>query len=69
MTAILKKEAHLKLRFVVNTDHSIHAGIVAVEAMTRRLELWNKLRRLSSLDPRKDKKSGFGPEVIVGQLI
>jgi Transposase DDE domain group 1 len=69
MAAITKKETRLKLRFVANTDHSIHAGIVAVEAMARRFELWNKLRKLPCLDPRRDKRRGFGPEVIIGQLI
>ena len=69
MAAITKKETRLKLRFVANTDHSIHAGIVAVEAMARRFDLWNKLGKLSALDPRKDKRRGFGSEVIVGQLI
>jgi len=69
MAAINKQETRFKLQFVVNTDHSIHAGIVAVEAMARRFDLWNKLRKLPCLDPRKDKKRGFGPEVIVGQVI
>lgn len=69
MAAIHKQATRLKLQFVVNTDHSIHAGIVAVEAMARRFDLWNKLRQLPSLDRRKDKKRGFGPEVIVGQVI
>jgi len=69
MAAITEKETRLKLRFVANTDHSIHAGIVAVEAMARRFDLWNKLRRLPALDPRRDKRRGFGPEVIIGQVI
>lgn len=69
MPAIRKKETRLKLRFVANTDHSIYAGLVAVEAMARRFGLWEKLRRLGCLDPRKDKKRGYGPEVIIGQLI
>jgi hypothetical protein len=69
MPAIIKQETRLKLQFVANTDHSIHAGLVAVEAMARRFDLWHKLRKLSGLDPRKDKKRGYGPEVIVGQLI
>lgn len=69
MAAITKKATRLKLQFVANTDHSIHAGLVAVEAMARRFDLWNKIRKLSSLDPRKDKKRGYGPEVIIGQLI
>jgi hypothetical protein len=67
--SITKHETRLKLRFVANTDHSIHAGLVAVEAMARRFGLWEKLRRLSPLDPRKDQRRGYGPEVIVGQLI
>ena len=69
MAAITKKETRLKLQFVANTDHSIHAGIVAVEAMARRFDLWSKVRRIGCLDARKDKRRGYGPEVIVGQLI
>lgn len=69
MAAITKQPTRLKLQFVANSDHSIHAGLVAVEAMARRFDLWNKLRQLPCLDPRKDRKRGFGPEVIVGQLI
>lgn len=67
MVAITKKESRLNLRFVVNSGHSIHARIVAVEAMVRRFDLWNKLCKLSCLERRKNRKSGFGPEVIVGQ--
>ena len=37
--------------------------------MARRFGLWKKVRQLSCLDPRKDKKRGYGPEVIIGQLI
>lgn len=69
VAAITKRDTRLKLQFVANTDHSVHAGLVAVEAMARRCDLWSKVRQLSCLDPRKDRKRGFGPEVIVGQLI
>lgn len=69
MPAITKKATRLKLQFVANTDHSVHAGLIAVEALARRFDLWNKLRRIRGLDPRKDRKRGYGPEVIVGQLI
>jgi hypothetical protein len=69
MAAITKKETRLKLQFVTNTDHSIHAGLVAVEAMARRFGLWEKIRRVGCLDPRQDRKRGYGPEVIIGQLI
>jgi len=69
MAAITKKETRLKLQFVTNTDHSIHAGLVAVEAMARRFGLWDRIQKISCLDRRKDKKRGYGPEVIIGQLI
>lgn len=69
MAAITKKETRLKLEFVANTDHTIHAGLVAVEAMARRFDLWKKVRQISCLDPRTDRKRGYSPEVILGQLI
>ena len=69
MPAITKKETRLKLQFVANTDHSIHAGLVAVEALARRFGLWDKLRARRCLDPRTDRRRGYGPEVIVGQLL
>lgn len=69
MPAITKQETRLQLQFVANTDHSIQAGLVAVEAMARRFDLWRKVRKLACLDPRKDRKRGYSPEVIVGQLI
>lgn len=69
MPAITKKESRLRLEFVENKDHSIHSGLVAVEAMAQRFGLWQRIRKLSSLDPRRDKRRGYSPEVIVGQLI
>jgi Transposase DDE domain group 1 len=69
MPTITKKETRLKLQFVANTDQSIHAGLVAVEAMARRFGLWEKVRAIKCLDPRKDKNRGYSPEVILGQLI
>ena len=69
MPAITKQDTRLKLQFVANTDHSIHAGLVAVEAMARRFGLWDKVRQIRCLDPRKDRKRGYGAEVIAGQLI
>jgi hypothetical protein len=69
MPAMTKRETRLKLQFVANTDHTIHAGLVAVEAMARRFGLWEKVRQLGCLDPRKDRRRGYGPEVIIGQLI
>jgi hypothetical protein len=69
MPAINKDDTRFRLQFVANSDHSIQAGLVAVEAMARRFGLWEKLRKIASLDPRKDQRRGYGPEVIAGQLI
>jgi hypothetical protein len=46
MPAINQKETRLKFEFVANTDHSIHAGLVAVEAIARRFGLWENVRAL-----------------------
>ena len=69
MAAITKKETRLRLQFVANRDHTIHAGLVAVEAMAQRFGLWEKVRAIASLDPRQDKKRGYSPEVLIGRLI
>jgi hypothetical protein len=69
MPAITKRDSRLKLDLVRNDDHSIHAGLVAVEALARRFGLWRKVKALLCLDPRKDKRRGYSPEVIIGQLI
>ena len=37
--------------------------------MARRFDLWGKLRQLACLNPRQDKRRGYGPEVLVGQLL
>ena len=59
MPALTKKETRLKLEFVANSDHTIHAGLVVIEAMARRFGLWDKLRAHACLDARKDKKRGY----------
>ena len=69
MALITKKETRLKLEFIANSDHTIHAGLVVIEAMARRFGLWDKLRAHACLDPRRDKKRGYSPEVIAGQII
>lgn len=69
MAAITKKSSRLKLHFVANSDHSVHAGLVVVEALANRFGLWQKLDQLPALDPRKDRRRGYSPALIVGQLI
>ncbi|MBI1176664.1 hypothetical protein GC207_04410 [bacterium] len=70
MAAIAKKVTRLKFQSVVNTDHSIQAGIVAVvEAMARRLDLWNKLRKLPCLDPLLGDSHLGSPTDVSAQLL
>jgi hypothetical protein len=69
MPAIIKKPSKLRLEFVANTDSSVYGGLPAIEALCQQFGLWEKLRAIPSLDPRVRKGRGFGPEVIVAQLV
>jgi hypothetical protein len=69
MPAIIKKPSKLRLEFVANTDSSVYGGLPAVEALCQQFGLWEKLRAIPCLDPRVRKGRGFGPEVIVAQLV
>ena len=69
MPAIIKKPSKLRLEFVANTDSSVYGGLPAIEALCQQFGLWEKLRAIPSLDPRARKGRGFGPEVIVAQLL
>jgi hypothetical protein len=69
MPAIIKKPSKLRLEFVANTDSSVYGGLPAIEALCQQFGLWEKLRAIASLDPRVRKGRGFGPEVIVAQLV
>lgn len=44
-------------------------AITRKEALARRFDLWNDLRRHRCLDARRDRSRGCSPEVIIGQLI
>jgi hypothetical protein len=46
-----------------------HGGLVAIDALAREFGLWTKIKALALLDPRRDKKRGFSPELIVAQLV
>jgi len=69
MSAITKKPSKLRLEFVANTDHSVYGGLPAVEALCTQFGLWDKLRAIPGLDPRTRQGRGFGPEVMVAQLL
>lgn len=46
-----------------------HGGLVAIDALAREFDLWNKIKALRSLDPRRDKKRGHSPELLSAQFI
>ena len=69
MAAIHKGSPKIKFEFVASKRQSVLGGLPAIEALAQQFDLWNKLRRLSLIDPRKRKGSGFGPDAIVAQFI
>jgi hypothetical protein len=69
MPAIHKGSPRIKFQFVASKRQSVLGGLPAIEAIAQEFDLWNKLRRLSSIDPRKRKGSGFGPDAIVAQFL
>src|SRR5512138_771286 len=69
MPGIRKRRRQLRLEFVANDRASVHGGLPAVEALCEQFGLWEKLRALPGLDPRRRKSRGYGPEVIVAQLL
>jgi DDE family transposase len=69
MPAIHKRRSRIRLECVANDKASVHGGLPAVEALCEQFGLWDKLRALSVLDPRRRKNRGYSPEVIVVQLI
>jgi Transposase DDE domain group 1 len=69
MPAIHKGSPKIKFQFVASKRQSVLGGLPAIEAMAQEFGLWSRLRRLSLIDPRKRKGSGFGPDAIVAQFI
>lgn len=69
MPAIRKRRSQIRLEFVANDRASVHGGLPAVEALCEQFGLWEKLRGIAVLDPRRRKSRGYSPEVILAQLI
>ena len=69
MPAIHKGSPKIKFEFVAAQRQSVLGGLPAIEALAQEFDLWHKLRRLSLIDPRKRKGSGFGPDAIVAQFV
>ncbi|HEY5085157.1 MAG TPA: transposase, partial [Rhizomicrobium sp.] len=69
MPAITKQKTKLHLN-LTNSDHaSAHGGQVLIDALCRRFDLWKRLQKEPSLDPRQRQNIGFTPAAVVAQLI
>mgnify|MGYP000259447477 CR=1 FL=1 len=62
-----KKSRHLDKVIEEAHDSTAHGGQLVVDAVAKEFGLWEKLRRSSVLDHRKDKSRGFSPDAIVAQ--
>ena len=61
MPLFSKQKSKLHL-YLTNCDQaSAHGGQVLVDALCRRFDLWQRLQREHSLDPRQRQSAGFTP--------
>lgn len=69
MPVISKRSPKMSFEFVEAKRQSTLGGLPALEALAQQFDLWNKLRTLPGLDPRKRTTHGYSPELIVAQLL
>jgi hypothetical protein len=69
MPAITKRSPKIRFEFVPAQKQSILGGLPALEALTQRFGLWEKIRALPGIDPRVRTSHGYAPEVIVAQFL
>ena len=64
----LKRKTRYEFAFGEAGKITAHGGQILVDAMARRLRLWERIKGLPGLDPRKRKSSGFDPEALAAQI-
>lgn len=69
MSNIRKRPSKLRFEFVTDEHQSTLGGLPALEALAQQFGLWSKIKKLRCLDPRKRTGRGYGPEVIVSQIL
>ena len=69
MPSITKRSAKIRFEFVPAKKQSILGGLPALEALTQRFGLWQKIRVLPGIDPRVRTSQGYAPELIVAQFL
>ena len=69
MPAFIKRPTRFRIELTNSETASAHGGQVLVEAMCRRLGLWDQIKACAHLDPRQRTDRGFAPEALVAQLL
>lgn len=69
MPAITKRDRPIHIEFVSNKSASPLGGLPAIEALAQEFGLWKKIKAVPGLDPRSRKGRGYGPDLILSQLI
>src|SRR5215216_5449310 len=69
MPAITKRDRPLRIEFVSNKSASPLGGLPAIEALAQQFGLWKRIKTVPALDRRTRKYRGYGPEVILAQLL
>jgi hypothetical protein len=69
MPAFTKRKTKYHLHLTHSDHASAHGGQVLVDALCRRFDLWQRLQKEPSLDPRQRQNIGFSPAAIVAQLV
>ncbi|MGZ8899025.1 MAG: transposase [Limisphaerales bacterium] len=69
MPAITKRDRPIRIEFVSNQSASPLGGLPAIEALAQQFGLWKKIKGATGLDPRTRKGRGYGPDLIISQLI
>ena len=69
MPAINKRSPKIRFEFVAAQKQSTLGGLPALEALAQQFDLWRKIRAIPGLDPRTRTSHGYGPDLVVAQLL
>jgi hypothetical protein len=69
MASLIKESPVFDMDVSVAESVDLHGGLVNIDALAREFGLWDKIRAIPQLDPRRDRRHGFSPEVLVAQIV
>jgi hypothetical protein len=64
-----KKAPILDMDVEVGESVDSYGGLVVIDELARAFGLWEKIRAIDALDPRKARTHGFSPETLIAQLV